>query len=220
MSPIKRKHDEKFHLHKDSLRTIVAEVESLLECPVCLTLPRDLPIPSCSSGHIVCQTCRPKVLNCPTCRQKMPKKNKNTVAGSIIEQMEHKCRHDGCNVKLKLQKIKIHERHCSNEYITLNTSGINKGRTLKTVRFKINRNASLYSLKSNYSDIIGAPLRSLKFLFNGNIIKDEDSCMKHGLNQNDTIGVVRLEDKKAKKTKVVYPSEISKLNKTYTRINC
>ena len=149
----------------------------------------------------------------------MPKKNKNTVAGSIIEQMEHKCRHDGCNVKLKLQKLNIHEKHCPYEYINLKTSGINKERTLKTVHFRINRNASLYNLKTTYSDMVGAPLRSLKFLFNGNIIKDEDSCMKHGLNQDDTIGVVRLEDKKTKKAKVVYPSETSKLNKTYTRLN-
>ena len=199
---------------------IVAEIQSLLECPVCLTIPRDLPIPSCPSGHIVCQTCRSKVLNCPTCRQKMSKRNRNTLAGSIIEQMEHMCRHDGCEMKLKLQKIKIHEQHCPHEFINLTTSGINKERTLKTVNFKIRRTTPLYELKRKYSDTIGAPLRSLKFLFNGNIIKDEDSCMKHGLNQDDTIGVVRLEDKKTKKKKVVYPSEISKLDKTYARIHC
>ncbi len=199
---------------------IVAEIQSLLECPVCLTIPRDLPIPSCPSGHIVCQTCRPQVMNCPTCRQKMPKNNRNTLAGSIIEQFEHKCRHRGCNIKMKLPRLKIHENNCSSEKIKLSISGINKESTLKTVTFGIRRNIALDSLKSTYSDMMGVPLCYLKFKFKGKIIKDGDSCMKHGLKEEDTIGVVRIEDKKTKKKKVVYPSQINKLDKTYTRIHC
>ena len=37
------------------------ELQSQVECPVCLTLPReDRAIPCCPQGHIVCSTCRDK----------------------------------------------------------------------------------------------------------------------------------------------------------------
>ena len=38
-----------------------AGIQEDLECPVCFSIPRELPIPSCSAGHIVCQTCRVEV---------------------------------------------------------------------------------------------------------------------------------------------------------------
>ena len=34
-----------------------------LECPVCFSIPRELPIPSCSAGHIVCKSCRVEVIH-------------------------------------------------------------------------------------------------------------------------------------------------------------
>ena len=43
-------------------------IEKLLECPVCYNIPRDLPIPQCPAGHIICKTCRDPVSMCPTCR--------------------------------------------------------------------------------------------------------------------------------------------------------
>ena len=35
------------------------ELQSQVECPVCLTMPReDMPVPCCPLGHIVCSTCK------------------------------------------------------------------------------------------------------------------------------------------------------------------
>ena len=89
-------------------------VEATLECPVCLSLPRDLPVPCCPSGHIVCRSCRTAVKRCPTCRQKMPANLTNSVLGSLIELVEHKCKFSdqGCDVKMLLRDLKIHEQRC------------------------------------------------------------------------------------------------------------
>ena len=89
-------------------------VESSLECPVCLSLPRDLPVPCCPSGHIVCRSCRSGVKKCPICRQKMPASMTNSVVGSLIEQVEHKClfSDQGCEAKMLLKDIRIHESRC------------------------------------------------------------------------------------------------------------
>ena len=41
------------------LRELVEELKGVVECPVCLVLPREGgPVPVCSNGHFVCRTCR------------------------------------------------------------------------------------------------------------------------------------------------------------------
>lgn len=47
---------------------ISKSLQDALECPVCLEymIP---PITMCSSGHSLCQACRPRLTRCPTCRQ-------------------------------------------------------------------------------------------------------------------------------------------------------
>ena len=87
---------------KMMLKDQMTRVMSQLECPVCLNIPRELSIPSCPSGHIVCRPCKTRVRDCPTCCQPMPANNTNSVVGALIEQFQHKCKfHDqGCKVKL------------------------------------------------------------------------------------------------------------------------
>ena len=41
--------------------------KKVLECPVCFEVAK-VPIFSCSESHLVCQTCRPKLKQCPECR--------------------------------------------------------------------------------------------------------------------------------------------------------
>lgn len=40
----------------------------LMECPVCLEIPRCAPIFSCRNGHLICGQCQPKLECCPICR--------------------------------------------------------------------------------------------------------------------------------------------------------
>lgn len=96
--------------------SVVEEFQSSLECPVCLLIPREVPIPSCCAGHIICKSCRKKVTSCPTCRVPYNSKNSmtNSLASSLIATVLHKCKYSqyNCNVKLKLNDIVNHERKC------------------------------------------------------------------------------------------------------------
>ena len=67
----------------------VSDLESVVECPVCLVIPRDLPIPCCPAGHIICRPCRGRVLHCPTCRRQLGD-NTSSLAAALIERVKHK----------------------------------------------------------------------------------------------------------------------------------
>ena len=97
-----------------SVNSPMTWVKSHLECPVCFNIPRDLPIPCCPSGHIVCRPCKKRVTDCPTCRQPMPESMTNSLAGALIEQVQHKCKYSdhGCVVKMMLKDLQAHEKNC------------------------------------------------------------------------------------------------------------
>ena len=88
-------------------------VASTLECPVCLNVPREIPIPQCPEGHIVCKDCRPSLNTCPTCRRRLLENN-SSIAASLIDQIPHKCKFNefGCKEKRFLSDIVNHEREC------------------------------------------------------------------------------------------------------------
>jgi len=52
----------------DFLSASIKEKEADLECPVCLE-PADIPIYMCTEMHLICSACKPKVKECPECRQ-------------------------------------------------------------------------------------------------------------------------------------------------------
>ena len=87
---------------------------SHLECPVCLTVPRGGPIPSCPAGHIVCLTCRESLDTCPTCRRPLSVENTNSLASALIDKVKHKCKYhvQGCDVRRLLGEILYHEEIC------------------------------------------------------------------------------------------------------------
>jgi len=91
----------------------VSDLETVVECPVCLVIPRDLPIPCCPAGHIVCRPCRGRVLHCPTCRRQLGD-NTSSLAAALIERVRHKCQYSeyGCEYKQLLSHIVRHEEVC------------------------------------------------------------------------------------------------------------
>ena len=97
----------------------LTKIQSQLECPVCLKIPRDLPVPSCPSGHIVCRPCKTRVTDCPTCRKPMPDNMTNSVVGALIEEVQHNCKFndEGCEVKMMLKDLVIHEKLCPDRSI-------------------------------------------------------------------------------------------------------
>jgi len=101
--------------HDQAMKDQIESMEANLKCPVCLLIPRELPIPCCSNGHIVCRPCREHVTSCPTCRQPMPENMINSVVGALIDQtIKHKCKYNdqGCEVKMMLKDLSAHEKRC------------------------------------------------------------------------------------------------------------
>ena len=50
-------------MERDQTKNILKEHASLVECPVCLMLPReDKAVPCCPQGHFVCSTCKDKLI--------------------------------------------------------------------------------------------------------------------------------------------------------------
>jgi len=91
--------NQKFEIEKTT--KLVAELQEKVECPVCLVVPREGPVPCCPVGHIICSPCLGKLRaegrgECPTCKVPMGE-GKSALAKHIIENMDHQCRHQGCD---------------------------------------------------------------------------------------------------------------------------
>ena len=98
----------------------MSKLEESLECPVCYKIPRNLPISCCEAGHIVCQSCRSRVTSCPTCRGSLDSNLINSLAGNQIMFVDHKCKFSfyGCEIKMKLEQIVVHEETCLERTVT------------------------------------------------------------------------------------------------------
>uniref|UniRef100_A0A1I7V4Q3 E3 ubiquitin-protein ligase n=1 Tax=Caenorhabditis tropicalis TaxID=1561998 RepID=A0A1I7V4Q3_9PELO len=89
-----------------------AEVLAVFECPVCLEymLP---PYMQCSSGHLVCSNCRPKLQCCPTCRGPTPSV-RNLGLEKIANTVRFPCKfsNSGCNDNFHHIEKVDHEETC------------------------------------------------------------------------------------------------------------
>ena len=92
------------------------DLKDLLECPVCLRVPRSSPIfqvrhvsltplvitsrLQCARGHVVCGECRPNVSTCPQCRD--PLGNiRSLISEKMLEKLPCVCKFtdQGCQVE-------------------------------------------------------------------------------------------------------------------------
>jgi len=78
-------------------KKLIELLKDQVECPVCLEVPRELPVAICPNGHVVCKTCKRNL--CPKCRAVMGN-GKSLLAGTMIKNLEHKCKFDGCHAIL------------------------------------------------------------------------------------------------------------------------
>ena len=88
------------------------DLASLFECPVCFdyVLP---PIFQCSSGHLVCSKCRPKLTICPTCRGPLGS-IRNLAMEKVANTVLFPCRYNsaGCSRQLPHTAKTEHEDSC------------------------------------------------------------------------------------------------------------
>ena len=74
----------------------------ILKCPICMELPRSVPIYKCPKEHQLCLNCSSKVDTCPVCLQETP----------------IKCKFDACNVKSLMAQLGDHEQVCKHRPVT------------------------------------------------------------------------------------------------------
>ena len=93
----------------DAYVEVVTKLSSMLECPVCFNVPRDLPIPQCPAGHVICKSCKASVTSCSTCRRRLYNDGTSSLAASMIELIPHRCKFSehGCEVKDYLVQLKV-----------------------------------------------------------------------------------------------------------------
>ena len=91
----------------------VVEIQSILECPVCLLTPKNPDkIHICSNHHIICDNCKPKVQKCPTCRSENFQ-GKNPLLQKILSALPKICSfaEDGCEVEFEPKNRDEFENH-------------------------------------------------------------------------------------------------------------
>lgn len=96
---------------------IVDQLVDKVECPVCLEIPRSLPVHVCPNGHVLCEDCRVGAQSCPKCRVNIGN-GKSLLANIIIENIEHKCKYDLCNKTCPIDEVLDHEKGCKHRIVT------------------------------------------------------------------------------------------------------
>jgi len=83
-----------------------------LECPVCLEYMRP-PIMLCANGHKICDICKQKVSNCPTCREDF-EYTRNLALEDLARQVMYPCKYRsyGCTEIFNHDKIARHQATC------------------------------------------------------------------------------------------------------------
>ena len=106
---------------KMELTETLEELRGLIECPVCLVVPRDQrPVPVCRNGHIVCRPCKDRIIleagegqqaKCPSCMVDLGNAT-SLIASRLVEKVEHECENDGCGEMFKLSQLVGHQDIC------------------------------------------------------------------------------------------------------------
>ena len=88
-------------------------IQDVLECIICLELPRKDPIYQCDNGHLLCEFCHKRVDECPLC-----KVNLKNIRALAVEKILRKCprpckfQGKGCSALMRQLSLKEHEKNC------------------------------------------------------------------------------------------------------------
>ena len=109
------------------LKSLVGDMRSMVECPVCLHLPRRGPIPACPNGHIICLACKKKITErareagteaiCPTCNGPLGN-HTSLLAAKLLEGVAHECKFTGCDQEMTLEDLEQHENICQYQLVS------------------------------------------------------------------------------------------------------
>jgi len=122
--PLHRLRDLEIIIEKSDLvlnRIDKAQLKSLLECPVCLSLPTSK-IFACINGHKICETCFEKLgteagrgRQCPLsrcCYDKAPRRLRDLEEIIDKSDLAFNCSRPGCDIELRREDLGNHEIKC------------------------------------------------------------------------------------------------------------
>jgi len=95
-------------------KSFLNKLRGKIQCPVCQEVPRSGKVPVCPSGHFVCRKCKTSI--CPTCRVTMGN-CMSSLAVTVIENIDHKCKFAACQELFPLDKLEEHEKVCSHRTV-------------------------------------------------------------------------------------------------------
>ena len=89
------------------------DLKDLLECPVCLMVPREGFVFQCENGHCVCSECHGKLTACPQCRGPIGKM-RNLIYEQLLPKIPHYCKFAsyGCKEEDINTALESHEKDC------------------------------------------------------------------------------------------------------------
>ena len=89
-------------------------IQDILECIICLEVPRNDPIYQCDNGHLLCVKCYKKVSTCPLCKLEL-RKNRALAVEKILRKCPRACinQDNGCSILMRQLSLKEHEKICS-----------------------------------------------------------------------------------------------------------
>jgi len=107
---------------KAKYRVLVEHLEERLECPMCLTVPRETPVITCKEGHLACSSCLQGWLaggrqECPYCRSELLVGVKSLLADLVIRNIEHECNLNGCSQKVPFDDFADHQKRCQSRLV-------------------------------------------------------------------------------------------------------
>jgi E3 ubiquitin-protein ligase SIAH1 len=96
--------------HNES--TMIDSLREIVECPVCMEVPRIGPFHQCKNGHVVCNRCHPKLNRCPACRE--PIDGRCLKTEQLLKLVPTLCKfsQSGCKTELVPSLLRNHEIDC------------------------------------------------------------------------------------------------------------
>ena len=102
-----------YELLAEKYEKLTIQLEDRIKCPVCLDIPRSGPVFCCPKGHAVCSSCyQGHSSECPMCRTRMYR-NTSLLAATVIESIEHVCKHEECGRRMTLEELEEHMADCA-----------------------------------------------------------------------------------------------------------
>ena len=194
----KRSSEDNDSVENDAKRAATLEarmegIEASIKCVVCENLPRMVPILSCDSGHIICQSCQWKTGSCPKCKNRLPDNMNNPLAEALIRKVEHRCKYkaQGCQVKMLLKDLKTHESDCPDnpDKACIKIKFMDQNNNSQVSFDRVNIVKPMRDLMKKYCEKAGVPVHALRFIFLNNRINDDETPKLLNMMDGDVIYV-------------------------------